>query len=53
MDDLEDLGFRNRGQVQNEIGPFDPWAGSGAEAVNVGVREKGEVYQNQPSGASP
>ena len=25
MEDPKDLGFINRGQGQNEIGPYDPW----------------------------
>ena len=35
MDDLGDLGFISRGQGQNEIGPYNPQAERGGEAVNV------------------
>ena len=46
MDDLGDLGFISRGQGQNEIGPYNPQAERGGEAVNVVVREGWEFYQN-------
>lgn len=46
MDDLEDLGFINMGQGQNEISPYNPWAESGGEAVCWGEGEKGYLTKH-------